>query len=602
MSRKRRIFFFMIILLVVFGLIILFRGLTVTAAVIRDVRVPSRRPEAALVKATAAESHYQGEMCGELRHDSIILQARLCVDGTVRFGDVTGKTGIAFFALSESRDLSEPLLSPWLSALPEDDFIVKYKAEDLDPGTIYFYRLFSGQSRDSLKAGPLGTFRTPVGSGGSGGDGSGGDGGAGGAGNRDLGDGGGAGNRDLGDGGAGGAGNRAGGDGGNRGDGGDEAGNRDLGDGGNRGDGGRGEAISFTAVTGMNRFAFRAGIIPERNIGFPALEAMYDLQPDFIVATGDNVYYDTPYFVRAWDLSSMRRKWHRQFATDRFRKLFLQIPVYWMKDDHDHRYNDSDPYGDFPPSHELGIRVFREQVPVVPPDDTRAETYRTVRVNDLLQLWFLEGRDYRDANTMPPGPEKSMWGRRQKEWLKRTLLNSDAVFKIIVSPTPLIGPDEELTGVQGGILSSLFGGAPVGQEGDKRKRDNHCNSYGFRNEGQAFFTWLQKEGFLEKNLFLICGDRHWQYHSIAPNGFEEFSTGAIIDRNSRLGIKPGTPDSTDPEGLIRQVYSQEEKSGGFLHVWVGIAPDTQIPRAVFTFFDERGELLYQVVRSDVDSS
>lgn len=44
------------------------------------------------------------------------------------------------------------------------------------------------------------------------------------------------------------------------------------------------------------------------------------------------------------------------------------------------------------------------------------------------------------------------------------------------------------------------------------------------------------------------GDRHWQYHSIRPDGFEEFSVGVLVDRNSRLGRKPGDPESTDPKG------------------------------------------------------
>ena len=77
------------------------------------------------------------------------------------------------------------------------------------------------------------------------------------------------------------------------------------------------------------------------------------------------------------------------------------------------------------------------------------------------------------------------------------------------------------------------------------------------------------DGFLEdQNFYIICGDRHWQYHSIHPIGFEEFSTGALVDGNSRLGRSPGDPESTDPEGLIEQPYTRTEPSGGFLHVTI----------------------------------
>ena len=44
--------------------------------------------------------------------------------------------------------------------------------------------------------------------------------------------------------------------------------------------------------------------------------------------------------------------------------------------------------------------------------------------------------------------------------------------------------------------------------------------------------------------------RHWQYHSVQPSGFEEFSCGAPNDENAIRGEKPGGPKSTDPEGLV----------------------------------------------------
>jgi alkaline phosphatase/alkaline phosphatase D len=351
--------------------------------------------------------------------------------------------------------------------------------------------------------------------------------------------------------------------------------------------------ISLVVVTGMNRFAFRAYTWNRnRTLGFPALETIVSHEPDFFVATGDNVYYDTPYLGRARTLKRMRAKWHRQFATPRFEKFFRKIPVYWEKDDHDHRYNDSDPYGPLAPSHELGIKIFKEQVPVVDPDEENAVTYRTHRINDLLQIWLLEGRDFRDANTRPPGPDKTIWGGEQKAWLKRTLLESDAEFKIVISPTPMVGPDDRITGVQGSFLAPIMGGSPVGQGDDLTKRDNHVNPYGFKHEADEFFAWLYDNGFLEKNFYLVCGDRHWQYHSIHPSGFEEFSSGALVDGNARLGQKPGDPMSTDPHALIKQPYTQDEKSGGFLEVTVSPAQGDRPASATFAFYDEKGTLLY----------
>ena len=125
---------------------------------------------------------------------------------------------------------------------------------------------------------------------------------------------------------------------------------------------------------------------------------------------------------------------------------------------------------------------------------------------------------------------------------------------------------------------------------DLRKRDNHANPAGFQYERDKLFRWMIENSFLdEQNFCIICGDRHWQYHSIHPTGFEEFSTGALVDANSRLGRIPGDPGSTDPDAMIDQPYAQTERSGGFLHVT--ISPGVR-PTATLRFHDEQGVLLH----------
>jgi alkaline phosphatase/alkaline phosphatase D len=506
-------------------------GLLVSAAACQPRRplvrpvVPHDSSERMPVEVPAPSAHYQGEMAGEVTQHSVILQARLTVDGKVRRTDVKGRVGVAAFALATDDGFSDAFRTPWMLAVPEGDYIVKTKVGDLQPGTRYYYRLLAGPEADRLEAGDTGTFRTL-----------------------------------------------------------DQS--------------GVAREARLVVVTGMNQFAFEAMTLKdlafgERALGFPGLEAIVARAPDLFVGTGDNVYYDTPFIRRASDPHSMRAKWHRQFATPRFAALFRQVPCYWEKDDHDYRYEDSDPHGPHEPSAKLAAAIFREQVPVVDPLDPHAVTYRTHRINDLLQIWLLEGRDYRDANIAPPGPGKTMWGVEQREWLKRTLLESDAAIKLLISPTPLVGPDDIAKGVQGGILAPYFGGRPLGQGDDMRKRDNHTNDLGFLDEGLAFFAWLGEEGFLDKNLYIVCGDRHWQYHAVHPSGFEEFSVGALLDANSRVGRKPGDPESTDPKGKIVQLYAQDEPSGGFLEITVLPGAAGAPARAQFTYFDEHGVQLYQ---------
>ena len=330
--------------------------------------------------------------------------------------------------------------------------------------------------------------------------------------------------------------------------------------------------VRLVVVTGMNYDRFYRD--PDLRyhgadsaLGYPALETILGMEPDYFIGTGDNVYYDASYqpLGMATDREGIRRCYHEQFARPRFRELFRSVPTYWEKDDHDYRYNDCDNTGDRLPLPRLGREMFLEQLPVSPD----SITYGTYRMSRDLQIWLVEGRDYRSPNAMPDGPGKTIWGGTQREWLMRTLKESDATFRVLISPTPMIGPD------------------------DAYKRDNHANLRGFQHERDAFFAFLVEEE-LAHNFFIVCGDRHWQYHSIHPSGLEEFSSGALVDANSRVGRMPGDSLSTDPDAIIRQPYVMQEASGGFLQVRV--TPGAE-PRIYFEFFDERGVPLYNTSRS-----
>ncbi|MBT3378034.1 MAG: hypothetical protein HN742_00245 [Lentisphaerae bacterium] len=342
--------------------------------------------------------------------------------------------------------------------------------------------------------------------------------------------------------------------------------------------GGKGkERVRIAVVTGMNYHRFYNGKVSmraqgeDRELGYPALASMLALGPDYMVGTGDNVYYDTGFPARTQ--AGMRAKWHEQFCQPRFIDLLANVATYWEKDDHDYRYNDADTTGSRPPSHELGIATFLEQVPVVGPGTKAALTYRTYRMTRDLQVWFVEGRDFRSPNRAPVGAEKTLWGSAQMAWLKRTLLASDATFKLLVNPTPIVGPDRS------------------------SKIDNHANPRGFMHEGRAFIEWLVDHDFLKRGFYLVCGDRHWQYQSIDPSGVEEFSCGAFVDANAIVGTFPGHPKSNDPDGRITQPYHPRTASGGFLMVTSDPETEAAPPTLNISFYDEKGVLLHQVLKT-----
>ena len=255
------------------------------------------------------------------------------------------------------------------------------------------------------------------------------------------------------------------------------------------------EEVSFVVVTGMNYALFhgdrpRSGSPEDRPLGYPGLASILAREPAFFVGTGDNVYYDAPFSEFERTQSFLRRKWHQQFVQPRFIDLFASVPTYWEKDDHDYRFNDSDNTVELEPdpSPELGRATFLEQVPVVDPNDPDPRTYRTHRVSRDLQIWLTEGRDYRSPNMAEPGPDKTMWGAEQLAWLQETLLASDATFKILISPTPMIGPDD----------ADQAGRQALGH--DPFKRDNHSNPMGFQYERDRFFDWLEENGLPRQPL------------------------------------------------------------------------------------------------------
>ena len=253
--------------------------------------------------------------------------------------------------------------------------------------------------------------------------------------------------------------------------------------------------ITFTVVTGQD-FHRRDD---EKN-GHKIYEKMLKLDPKFFVHTGDIIYYDKPKPV-ANTIELALHHWHRIYSLPFQREFHNNVTSYFIKDDHDTWCNDCWPtmkknYGDF--SFEDGLKIFPEQVPM------GEKTYRTFRWGKDLQIWLVEGRDFRSANTDKDGSQKTIWGDEQKAWFKRTVKASDATFKILISPTPLVGPDR------------------------KNKNDNHANA-GFQFEGRELRKFIAGQ----KNMNVICGDRHWQYVTVDPvTGLKEFCSGPTSNQHA----------------------------------------------------------------------
>jgi len=284
--------------------------------------------------------------------------------------------------------------------------------------------------------------------------------------------------------------------------------------------------------------------------GYKIYPSSLKLDPEFFVHTGDIVYYDG--MGKTADLA--RWHWDRMYSYPNNIKYHRQVPSYFIKDDHDTWMNDAYPgmrtkfMGEF--TYEQGTQIFLDEVPM------RDKTYRTVRWGKDLQIWLVEGRDYRSPNPMPDGPEKTIWGEEQMNWFKTTVESSDATYKVLISPTPIVGPDR------------------VGN-----KSDNHANK-AFSYEGDMLRKFISEQ----KNMVTVCGDRHWQYVSQdAKTGVYEFSCGPGNDAHAG-GWKN---DNKLPEHIYLNVV------GGFLEG--SVSQVNGKPTLVFRHYNPDGELLNEHV-------
>ncbi|MBD3629619.1 alkaline phosphatase D family protein [Cyclobacterium sp.] len=286
----------------------------------------------------------------------------------------------------------------------------------------------------------------------------------------------------------------------------------------------------------------------DKDRGFKTYDAMRQLKPDFFIHTGDYVYYDR-IGPMVDNLEKARHKWHAMDGWPSLKEFYQHVPIYLLKDDHDllkdDVFPDSTPLGEF--TLEQGLQVWGENVPL------KDKPYRTFRWGKDLQVWLVEGREFRTPKNNPSGSPRTIWGEAQKQWFMDTMKTSDATFKILFSPTPVVGPDRE------------------------KKMDNHANAL-FQEEG----NWLRQ--FLSdfSGVFVVNGDRHWQYFSIDPEtGLREFGAGPVSDAQSG----GWSQEDKRPEHQFLRV------KGGFLSIKVFRQND--ILKIEFRHYDVNGNEMHQ---------
>jgi alkaline phosphatase D len=306
--------------------------------------------------------------------------------------------------------------------------------------------------------------------------------------------------------------------------------------------------------------------------GYRIFRAMARHPADFFLFAGDTVYADTlcnrPDTVpgadfRASTLAEYRAR-HRYNREDpAFQEFLRRTPVFATWDDHEVR---NDFAGPTEPKMPIGRQAFVDYWPVAAGDDPH-RLYRQVRWGRLLEIFILDTRQYRSANTLADGPEKTMLGPAQRQWLLDAVPASTATWKVVVSSVPLAVPTGRPERRDSWTNANILGLTPESGTGFVTERDAILDHFRAR---------------AVKNLVFLAADVHHaeliRHQPHAEWAFHEFIAGP-------LSATRGRPRPLDERLGPRSLFAQ----GGILNFGeVSIEPAQLTVRVI----DDQGTVLF----------
>jgi len=225
--------------------------------------------------------------------------------------------------------------------------------------------------------------------------------------------------------------------------------------------------------------------------GMPIFGAMADRRPDFFLHSGDTVYSDGPLAAqvvlpdgRIWrnvvtpeksKVAETLDEYRGQFAYNlldpKYRDFAAKVPMIVQWDDHEVTNNwYPGEILDLPQYTEKRVdvlaarafRAFHEWQPVDPRKAVDGRVYRKFAHGSRVEVFVLDMRTYKDANTAPRDGIGHILGDRQARWLVDSLARSRATWKVVAADLPigLTVPDgADIEGVANGLP-----GVPGGRE------------------------------------------------------------------------------------------------------------------------------------------
>lgn len=217
------------------------------------------------------------------------------------------------------------------------------------------------------------------------------------------------------------------------------------------------------------RIAFGSCARWQREPEQPIWKVIPEFKPDAFFWLGDNVYADS------LDPDILAEELLRQREVPHIQSLLAETPQLAIWDDHDFGLNNHDRTN---PMKEGALEVWKRLWPN--PAFGLPETPGVFFKYEYggVDFFFLDGRYYRDPNSLSDDGNKTMLGQEQVEWLKRNLSASRAKFKVLVS---------------GGTWTTS-----KGEGGDA------WSSY--QTERDRLFDWIMAEKI--GGVILLSGDTH----------------------------------------------------------------------------------------------
>ncbi|MEV0285913.1 MULTISPECIES: alkaline phosphatase D family protein [unclassified Kribbella] len=303
------------------------------------------------------------------------------------------------------------------------------------------------------------------------------------------------------------------------------------------------------------------GIDPARG-GYRIFEAMRRLNPDFFICSGDLIYADGVLPAEkplpdgtvwrnlvtaekskvAETLAEYRGNYRYNLLDENLRRFNAEVPQINSWDDHEVTNNwypgeilDDSRYTEkrVDVLAARARRAFHEYLPTSTRTDDEGRVYRVNRYGELLDVFVIDMRSYKDANTagLEAVSDGGVFGRRQLDWLKRELKASRATWKVLAADLPisLVVPD----GAAIEAIAQGDPGTPLGRELEIAE----LLAYAKRNRITGM-VW-------------VTGDVHYTAaHHYDPSRakftdfdpFWEFVSGPL---NAAVGVEP-RPNPVDP--------------------------------------------------------